>query len=317
MYHYTEDNHFKFGYSDSEPYSVRLSKEQTFCFQYGVVKDRTLSWSEANQIAAKKIFDNKVGSIYILLSGGMDSEVCLLSFLQQKLPVKTISLRFKKYSHPDEMQHIERIKQQYNISHEYVDIDLESLLESSDFLSTVEPVKCVSPIIGCHLWLANQISGTPIIAQGEVHLKKEISYDYVPGVSPYLPSDWFLFESERLCSLYMNFILNKKPAIPGFFQYTPEQIYSYLARNPYLERLLHHEIHGKLGTRSSKNLILKQFYPNIQLREKLHGWENFQELHDYHRAKLAKKFPDNDASAKIKVDDLIKALNKSSKFITI
>jgi len=315
MYEYTYKNHFKFGYQLNSIecfFSERQSPKDVFIASYGSCVDKNLTWKEANLKAARLIHERKDGDIWLLLSGGMDSEICLRSFLDQKLPIRTVSLVYKNQQNHEELFFIKKIISEYSLKHEYIEINLESFLESKEFLDTVDFVKCVSPIVGCHLWLANQLPGTPIIAQGEVHLKKTMSDGYVPGVSPYLPSSWSLVESERLCSIYMNFIKRARPAIPGFFQYLPEQTYSFLTKNPYLEKLVSNQIVGKLGTRTSKNIMLHQFYPEIEMRTKYDGWENMRSLHDRYRDFLAQRFLNSDNYYRINLDQLIAQLGKKN-----
>lgn len=309
MFEYTLGNHFKFGYNGFNDFRQRQSPKDTFTAEYGAItQDGNLNWRKANEKAAREIHERRHGELYLLLSGGTDSEICLKSFLDQKIPLKTITLRYQDVDHSQEMQDVERLVAAHNLDHEYVDISLMDFVQSPKFYATIDAVQCVSPIIGCQLWLANQVPGTPIIAQGEVDLKKQVPADYVPGVSPYEPSSWFLYESERLCSIYQNFILKNKTAIPGFFQYLPEQTYSYLTENPFLNELVNNRVVGKLGTRTSKNLISQQFYPDIPLRQKLHGWESVQAFHDKLRAELALRFPYADANCKIEYRELVQGL---------
>ena len=308
MYEYTYQNHFKYGYNNSSYYRSRSKLEEKFTAEFGRALIPNLNWREANNLAAVRIYEKKVGDIYVLLSGGMDSEICLKSFVDQKLPVKTISLKFLDIDQSKELEHINRIVKEYDVPHHFEEIHVKKFVTSSEFLNTIDNIKCVSPIIGCHLWLANQLEGTPVIAQGEVHLKKEIPEDYIPGKSEYLKSSWHLYESERLCSIYQNFINRGKPAIPGFFQYLPEQFLSFLTLNPILTQLVNNQLIGKLGTRSSKNEMSAQFYPEIPLRQKLHGWESEQDYHDTIRKELGEKYKNNDSYYKIELEQLITML---------
>lgn len=311
VYQYTFQNHFKFGYNHVNEYQPREFASDTFSFQYGSVVDKKLNWRQSNELAARQIYENKNQSITVLLSGGMDSEICLRSFYDQKLPVKTVSLRFLDFDQSEEMTYIQKAISKYGLNqHEFVDVDIQSFVKSEIFYQTADLVKCVSPIVVVHLWLANQIQGTPVVAQGEVHLKKVVPDDYIPGVSPYEPSDWYITESERLCSIYMNFILKNKPAIPGFFQYNVEQIYSYLTENKLLSDLINHRMPGKLGTRTSKNLISQQFYPDIELREKRHGWESIQSFHDEIRQTLARRYPSSDQDSILLLNDLMNMITR-------
>jgi hypothetical protein len=308
MHVYTFNNHFKFGYDGNNFFQDRPHATANFTAEYGKITKTCDDWRKSNEVAAKMIHE-KAKDPVVLLSGGMDSEICLRSFTDQGLPVKAVSLRLIDINQ-EEIGHIERIKKEIYFKHQYVDLNLNKFIGSSDFYEIADSIQCVSPILVTHLWLCDQISGTPIIAQGEVHLKKDVPSDYVPGKSPYLRSSWYLYESERLCSLYRHFIKRKREAIPGFFQYLPEQFYSFLTKNKILQNLISDKVIGKLGTRTSKNLISHQFYPDVPLRTKLHGWESIQNIHDDFRACLAKRYPYNDDYYRIEVHDLIARLSR-------
>lgn len=309
MFEYTSANHFKFGYNGINHFQFRNNTKDQFSAEYGIAQNKYLNWRQANQLAAREIYEKKVGDITILLSGGMDSEICLMSFAEQNLTFKAVTLRFTDIDQSYELVHVERLKKQYGLKHEYFDLNVLDFIDSDSFYSIIDPIKCVSPIIACQLWLADQVSGTPVIAQGEVHLKKDVPSDYIPGESVYPKSNWYLYESERLCSIYQHFIQKNKPAIPGFFQYLPEQFLSYLTQNPILDSLVNDRVVGKLGTRTSKNLMSQQYYPEIPMREKRHGWESVQTQHDDLRAKLAQRFPSNDENWRIEYKKLVQIIS--------
>lgn len=310
LYPYTYKNHFQFGYKDKKAFELRTHPQDQFYAVYGSIETPLTNWQDANQLAARKIYDQKAGDITILLSGGVDSEICVRSFYDQKLPFKTVSLRYEGGVNQSELVHVERLKSEIAIKHEYVDLDLESYWSSDKFYEIVESIQCVSPILASHLWLADKVGGTPVIAQGEALLRKKIPIDYVPGVSPYTASEWLLEESEMFCTLYSYFIVNQKPGIPGFFQFLPEQTNAFLFHNPYLTKLINNQIPGKLSTRSSKNLMSYQFYPDLKPREKLTGFESIMDLQILKRKELANRFPDNDTYVQFTLEEMRKMLHK-------
>jgi hypothetical protein len=304
MYPYTRNNHFRFGYVNKADFLPRTAPEELFRASYGPRSARIENWVEANRKAAKFIFDQKIGDLYILLSGGLDSEICLRSFAEAGVPFKAVSARYKGNLNGHELRFVEGLKKEIDFDHEYIDLDLTTFWESGLFLEIVDPIRCVSPILACHLWLADHVSGTPVIAQGEVQLRKRLPPDYKPGVSPYPRSPWDLVESEMFVSLYRHFIFRQRPAIPGFFQFLPEQIWSYLFFNPLLEKLVRDEIPGKLSTRSSKNLMASSFYPQVEPREKYTGFETIWSLQLQKRQALTNRFPNSEGEVLIPLDQL-------------
>ncbi len=308
MFEYTYQNHFKFGYDDNEWYCNRSSPLQKFVTSYGRATSDLKSWREANQLAARQIKMSTDLPIWVLYSGGIDSEICLKSFLDEGINVEVAIMRFKNGLNEHDINYAFKFCHQYNLQYSIFDIDILEFWNSSEYLQIVDLCHCVSPQLAACLWLADQVEGLPIIAQGDPYLKKSIPKDYIPGVSPYLPSDWYYNESDRLCSLFRFFILKNKPAVPAFFQYLPEQILSFLKYNNYLKKLINNEIVGKLGTRTSKALMYREDYPELEFRPKYHGFEQLEEVHAHHRAELAKRFPLADTDFSIKYEDLILAL---------
>lgn len=308
MFEYTYKNHFMFGYEPDRFFCNRQSGQEVFIAKYGRSERSLSSWREANIQACVDIHRKCRGPIWVLFSGGVDSEICVRSFLEARVPIKIATLKFQNGLNEHDISYVKRFENKFGVESVYFELDLEKFWTSPEFYRLVDHIQCVSPILACHLWLADQLDGTPIIGQGEPHLKKEVPEDYVPGESPYMPSPWMLVESERLCSLYKHFIFQNRAAVPGFYQYLPEQFYSYLKFNPFLEDLVNNRVVGKLGTRTSKNKIAYQFYPEIQPREKQTGFEFIQGLHDHKRAELALRFPHSDANFYIGYQELLNQL---------
>lgn len=280
--------------------------------RFGRCAKSLTSWREANGLACISIRNNFNKPLWVLFSGGTDSEICIRSFRAAKIPIKIATLKFKNNKNQHDLIYVERLRKQLDLDVVYFELDIEDFFESSTLYGIVDPIQCVSPALACTLWLADQLDGVPIISQAEPYLKKEIPKDYIPGVSSYVPSAWHLVESERLCSLYKHFIFQNRPAVPGFFQYLPEQFYTYLKYNPILQELIQNKITGKLGTRTSKNSMAYQFYPEIEPREKFTGHECLQAAHDKKRAELAQRFPHSDKNFYIEYNELLQVLEPDS-----
>jgi hypothetical protein len=263
------------------------------------------------------VISKKVYTPTVLLSGGVDSEVCLRSFLSIGISPTIATLRFANDLNSYDLYHVRRVARELGLSIKYFDLNPFEFWQSKELYEITDPISCVSPLLACHLWLSKQVSGTPIIAQGEPHLIKPVPDEYVPGESDYLNTEWQLVESERLCSLYQYFMINGAPAIPGFFQYLPEQIFSFCYKNPFLSELVNNRVVGKLGTRSSKNKMIYQFYPEVTKRDKQTGVELFQKTHDYYRNLLSLRYPHSDSKAFLSYSQLKRLLIRDGESLLI
>lgn len=310
MFEYTQGNHFKFGYNYKDWYCNRTSEDQKFVTSYGRASQDFTSWRQANIYAAKEIHRAVQGKkIWVLLSGGIDSEICLKSFLEAQIPVEIAILKYESDSNIHDIDYALRFCKARNLSYKIFDLNVSKFWGSKEMYEIVDLCHCVSPQLAACLWLGDQVDGVPVIAQGDPYLKKEISMDYVPGESPYLPSPWSYVESDRLCSLFRYFMYKQKPAVPAFFQYVPEQILTFLKHNRYLQELINNRIVGKLGTRTSKFQMYQEEYPELEIRPKFHGFESFETLHSQYRTELAERFPLADEDFLIRYNDMVKLLS--------
>lgn len=315
MFEYTQHNHFKFGYDHKDWFVNRSNENQEFVTSYGRAETNLLSWRKTNVLAAQKIrMASNNSKIWLLYSGGIDSEVCVKSFMEANISFQVAIMRYENDSNIHDIRFALDFCKRNDLSYKLFDLNISKFWGSHELYQIVDLCHCVSPQLAACLWLGDQVDGIPVIAQGESYLKKIVPDDYVPGVSPYLPSPWHYIESDRLCSLFRYFIFKNKPAVPAFFQYLPEQILSFVTKNHRLQMLIANQVPGKLGTRSSKFQMYTEDYPELEPREKLHGFEKFDELHKKYRTELAQRFPLADEDYSIPVEKLIQQLSPIEKF---
>ncbi len=309
MFEYTKNNRFKFGYDYKNWYTNRISSKQKFVTEYGNAETDLTSWRHANVMAAKEIHRAaKDQKIWVLYSGGIDSEVCLKSFLEAKVPIEIAIMKYENDFNLHDINYALNFCKKQNLPYKLFNLNISQFWGSKEMYEIVDLCHCVSPQLAACLWLGEQVDGIPVIAQGDPYLKKIVSKDYVPGLSPYLPTPWHYVESDRLCSLFRYFMFRKRPAVPAFFQYIPEQMLSFIKYNKLLQELINNRIEGKLGTRTSKFQMYLEEYPELEVRPKLHGFEQFEDLHSKYRHELAQKFPLADEDFTIPVESMISLL---------
>lgn len=323
LFNYTWNQHFQFGYAiaghppvagNVRWLSKRKNPNEIFLAKYGRSESVFPSWREANCEAARRILINcKELALrpLVLYSGGLDSEIVLLSFLEARktlaatgqLPsnfeIDIATFRLTNNLNKHDIEYVSKFRSRLSelghselgLSFYEEDLDPLRYWQTDDFMQLARRTQTVSPIVVCQMWLCEQMLNQrsdylPIIGQGEIHLVKQTPEGYEPGISPYLPSPWSIVETENLCGLYRFFIERGTPAVPGFFQYLPEQFESQLRTNRVLQELISTQRVGKLGTRSSKPEILAFDYPELERRPKYHGFETIEGEHDRMRKHL-------------------------------
>ncbi len=350
LFNYTWNQHFQFGYAKpSLPQvdenvrwlSKRKNPDELFIAKYGRCEIEIPTWREANREAASRILIESHTHGFrplVLYSGGLDSEIMLLSFLEARkelaeykdfephFPIEIATLRLNSDYNRHDVEYVDKFRHRLadlgfsdaGLQFHQRELDVISYWKTDEFLSLARKTQIVSPIILCHLWLCEKMLAEkpdylPIIGQGEIHLVKSTPPGYQAGISPYLPSQWSIVETENLCGLYRYFIEYNLPAIPGFFQFLPEQFEAQLRTNSVMQELIATQRVGKLGTRSSKGEILAIDYPELEPRPKFHGFEKIEQAHDVLRQQLGQKMPECESQWHLDVFQLYRDLRPLAK----
>ena len=274
MFEFTKNNHFKFGYTDSEWFENRKTPSQIFTCEYGRAEHK-MSFREANIYAARYIANIATDDISIMLSGGSDSEITARAFIDAGIPFRAAVMRFKNNKNKHDIDYAIKFCNHYGITIDYYDLDVEKYLFTDEFEQTVKQYQTTAER-ATSIWLAKQIPNFAILGQGE------------PVVVKYL-GEWCFQEKERICSWNKYWIFNNIPGIPGFHQFSPEQILSVLTDELTLEL-----VNDQTPYRSNdkiKHQLYKKHYPDFEIRNKYTGFENVAAINTPMRARILATFP--------------------------
>lgn len=314
LFPYTRANHFQFGYKSSSTFTTRWldrrrTQQETFVAKYGRAALLQASWPEANTSAATAILtlaQNRALIPVICCSGGLDSEITLYSFFEawSRFPagarpsfeiatmdfIDGAGASLNRHDTEYVAKFLKRFQpKDFDLKWRRFSLDIEKFCENDEFTALADEAQVISPAVVTQLWLCQKIFGEnpqalPVIGQGEMHLVRDVSAE-----NSYAPATWQIVETENLCGLYRFFLGRGLPAVPGFFQYTPEQFETQLRTNPILHQLISNSRYGKLGTRSSKAEILAFDYPELEARPKYTGFEKIEALYEGKRASLLRR----------------------------
>jgi hypothetical protein len=292
MFEYTLNNHFKFGYNKNW-FVDRVNKDDKWSVEYGQCKRPIKDWREECKMAASIIYDKRQGlPIDILFSGGIDSEIMLRSFLEIKVPFNVHFVDYMGYNIYDRKWAI-KICNSLNLKLNIHSLDIEKFWQSEECLRIAEISKCISPQLISQQWLMNKVDGLPILGSGECYtartdiaIQKKLRYNRKNTTQlDYFNEDWVLVEREKIACWYRCLMLNNRPGIAGFFQYTPEIMLSFLDE-PFSSELYGNKIKGKLSNSTSKYKIYVKYWPEIKKRIKKTGFEYLRDEDFILRTKL-------------------------------
>ncbi len=293
----TKNNHFKFGF-DQPDFSARTSPTQTWTVNYGSIERPVQDWKSECLIAAKQIAETTSKQIYVCFSGGIDSEVAIESFRLAGIPVVAAIMRFKNGLNSHDISWAEKYCRRHQIRMEYYDVDVNAFYQSQEYREVISATNCFYPMLSLQMkimeWVA-QNGGFPVVGSAECYVER-------------LPTgNWVLFEREIYASLYRFQILKNFEGVCGFFQWSPEIMYSFLI-DPMIGKLVAGEIFGKTNSLEIKQHIYGHHFLT-ELRPKYYGWEQFGELEQKLRMKLLSRFSYAQGEAKTPFDVALKILN--------
>ena len=104
--------------------------------------------------------------VEVLYSGGLDSELVLLSCIKNSIPVIAITLVIKIEGliiNTHDLYYAEKFCRNNNITHKLIELDADKFFENGDHLTYLSPYYIIEPHISTHLWLIEQCSYFPVI----------------------------------------------------------------------------------------------------------------------------------------------------------
>jgi hypothetical protein len=104
--------------------------------------------------------------VEVLYSGGLDSELVLLSCLKNSIPVIAITLVIKIEGliiNTHDLYYAEKFCREHGITHKLVELDGNGFYQSGKYSDYLTPYYIIEPHVATHLWLIEQCSYYPIM----------------------------------------------------------------------------------------------------------------------------------------------------------
>jgi len=219
------------------------------------------SYYEEVCIAAEMVWAQKLGTMYVSLSGGLDSEFVLAVLLSLKMDVTPVIMR-TQYNHP-EISYAFKFCEKNNLTPVIFDLDYDDFVKSGKMMDYCLSMKCSSPWHASNAWVLCQLDGTVLTGNDPPHMKKKDD-----GL-------WYLDEEEKIHSQLRAFRKNNIHGTPYLLSYTPEAMYAFLT-HPTMVTLANNRLAGKTGTNSSKIRVFNTNKGKFQLEQRIkkNGYES-------------------------------------------
>jgi hypothetical protein len=196
--------------------------------------------------------------VEILYSGGLDSELVLLSCIKNSIPVIAITLIIKIQGliiNTHDLYYAEKFCRENDITHKLIELDADKFFQNGEHSKYLTPHYIIEPHVATHLWLIEQCSYFPIIGGDWPWVHNHIENKVL---SP--------FRLEY--ASYERFMKDKGiTGIGNMISYSLESSYKLI------EIHLNNHIPGETIS-NFKSRMYQVMYPELSPRLKSHGWEH-------------------------------------------
>ena len=300
----THRNHFRFGY-DGRWFVARPGDAARWQVAYGRARHVPASWRDACIDTARLVRAATDMDLWVLFSGGVDSEVVLQAFLFAGIPVRAAITRFADDLNRHDIAYAIKFCETHEVPYRLLDLDIERFFASGEALDHAQRTRCVQPQLLHTMWAMDQVDGYPILGSGECYLERREAH---PGEADATARGgvWEMLEKERIAAWYRHLLSRSRPGCAGFFQYDPENMLAFL-RDPVVVSLCADRLAGLTDTRAIKASVYRRHFL-LEPRPKYHGFENVLGLDEALRPELERRFGAHNAIARTTYAALLREL---------
>jgi hypothetical protein len=222
------------------------------------------TYYEETKLSAEKIWEARLGPLYLMYSGGVDSEYILNVFLQLGMPIQPVIIKLNNYNYHDIKYAIDFCKSK-KIEPLIIDFNFDQFVTSGEILDVANVAECSHWNLPSTFKVTSQLQGTVLLgSHGPPHLT----------LNQGLEKTWYIREDEVLHSVLKWFSKKNIYGNPFFLVHSAEQYLAWLLEPTTLD-LVDFNFPGKLGNTSTKGLVYNN-NPDFKLeaRPKFTGFEN-------------------------------------------
>jgi hypothetical protein len=269
----TENNFLKYYYNQDTNILWREDDNDTSHMSVGGCTRAPFSFRNECIRTARSLY-HQYKDLTVFMSGGLDSEIALRSFLAAGIKPKLVTVRFPNGANDHDIKPMLDMIRTMGLSCHVIEFDPEEFVNSGECYEVATRYQAYSLYQQLLLRIAEDYSA-PMITVDEVELEKVPVIDWDTG-NYSIP--WCFLKKEDQDGVWRRF--NDKtgiPALNNFYTYSPESMLAFLTL-PTVDDLINDRVFGKLGWTSSKMKIYAHTGFEFRPRPKYTGVENYMHL---------------------------------------
>ncbi len=225
-----------------------------------------LTYYKESLIAAEKIESSRSGKLYIMYSGGVDSEYTVSIFHDARIEFIPVIIKFTNDYNLHDIQYALDFCNSKNLKPLIIDIDFDHFVKSGQLLDISKKIQSSVYHRAATAYAIGKLNGTVICGEGEPYIKKTKN------------DSWAVTIYQHDYAIVNYYKMNNIDGTPHFNRYTPEMMRTFL-EDTRIKDLASNQVPGKLGSDSSKYIIYNrdsQF--DLKERPKYHGYEQIEKM---------------------------------------
>lgn len=285
MYNFTHNNHYKH-FIDGELFGVRTNKFQQYTTDVGTVDmDYYLrsNYNKERLRIAQLQYKDLGKDLVLFVSGGLDSEIMVRSYVQQGLKPLCIVIRFIGDYNADDVNEAVNLLTELEVPYKVIDFDVKEFYFSGRAAELAKEIQCeLLPFLV--FFDVSRTLNVPTVLGGELLVER------YRGVNSSLK--WVLRNLENYEAAHVRFA--KKYNIPfviEWFSYTPELMLYYM-EHPAIKNLVVDRT-PYWSITPIKNMTLRTIVPGLRKKSKGTGFEKLKALLHESKETLGSLMPEN------------------------
>lgn len=245
-------------------YILPSGMSRTFSVLFNALSKQYDNYFVESCRAAKEVYDLKQGKVYMLYSGGVDSEYALSVFLSLGMDITPVIINLNPNDNDFDIKYATDFCNKKNITPLIVNLDFDQFVRSGKFLEVSKICRSEVYHRAATAYVAGQLDGTVLLGDGEPYIKKDSN------------DDWNIEIYEHDYAVWNYYVAKGIYGTTHFNRYTPEMLLSFFADERMVE-LANNKVPGKLSSNSSKFIMYNRHCNfNLEERPKYHGYEKIE-----------------------------------------
>lgn len=248
----------------------------TFCAEIDSSKDKNANFHSISLSIAEEVYNNRQGKLYLMYSGGVDSEYVLNLFLSLGIDIIPVIIKLNPNYNNHDVKYAFDFCESKKLKPIVIDLDFDTFVKSGRIVDIATEFQIAAYQLPSTFHCVSQLDGTVVMgSHGPPHMTLNQK-----------TNTWLVDEIEPLHTVLKYFKKNKIHGCPYLLVHTAEQYLSFL-KHPVMQNLANHRYPGKLGNNSTKGLVYNDIsgFDMIE-RQKYTGYENIETSEIFQHANL-------------------------------